>query len=243
MKQLQALKFCAVAAAATVGFSFLVNEKSAEFLSRAFITPEQRQNVVRVDVDHKNGNTDKGSGVLIRSDLVLTAHHVVRDRRNDSTVVVRFKGGIRREAKVLRESKKWDIALLQFDSVLFTPARPAERSVIKQQTVTICGFPGGGDYAEAIGRVVGFRSPDRTSDPDLFVVNQKCESGMSGGPVFNESGEVVGTLFGTLRFANCTGLDIIKEFLYERPIPRQDRQRAITIPSEVDGINPHDTGR
>ena len=242
MKFVKAFKFCAVATFATVCISFLINEENAQFLSRAFITPEQRQSVVRVDVDHENGNSDKGSGVLIRSDLVLTAQHVVRDRRSDSTVTVRFKGGLVREAKVLRESKKWDIALLQFDSVLYTPAQPAQRSAIKQQSVIICGFPKGGDYVEAVGRVVGFRSPDRTSDPDLFVVNHKCESGMSGGPVFNESGEVVGTLFGTLRFANCTGLDIIKEFLHEQSIPRQDRAgRNLARPGPSDESDPHST--
>jgi len=240
MKFFKALKFCAFAAFATVGVSFLINEDSADFLSRAFITPEQRQSVVRVDVDHTNGNTDKGSGVLIRADLVLTADHVVRDAKSGSKVIITFKGGLRREAEILKTSKLWDLALLQFDSVLYTPAKPAKMTAIKQQVVTICGFPHGGDYVEAIGRVVGFRSPDRTSKPNLFVVNQACESGMSGGPVFNDSGDVVGTLFGSLRFANCTGLDVIKEFIHEQPIPRQDRKRTPKEHGEPDGGDSHE---
>jgi len=241
MKTLKALKFCTLAIFATVGVSYLFNEDSVQLLSRAFITPEQRQSVVRVDVDHTNGNTDKGSGVLIRADLVLTADHVVRDAKSDSKVIITFKSGLKREGEILKTSKKWDLALIQFDSVLFTPARPAKRAAIKTQTVTICGFPGGGDYVEAIGRVVGFRSPDRTSEPHLFVVNHKCESGMSGGPVFNDSGDVVGTLFGSLRFANCTGLDVIKEFLHEQPIPRQDRRPTLPSFGPSDESNSHST--
>lgn len=241
MKTLRALHFCAVAAAVTIGASFLINGKTAEFLSRTFSTPEQRQSVVRVDAEHTNGNGDKGSGVLIRSDLVLTAHHVIRDAKSDTKVIVTFKGGLKREAEILKTSKKWDLALLQFDSVLYTPARPAKHAAIKQQVVTVCGFPGGNDYEEVIGRVVGFRSPDRTSEPNLFVVNNRCESGMSGGPVFNDGGDVVGTLFGTLRFANCTGLDAIKEFIHEQSIPRQDHRRDIAGPPEFDEGDTHDS--
>jgi hypothetical protein len=90
---------------------------------------------------------------------------------------------------------------------------PAKRSVIKDQDVVICGFPKAGDYDEVRGRVVGFASPTRNSEDTLFTVSERAESGMSGGPVFNMNGDLVGVLFGSLRYANCTGLDAIKAFL------------------------------
>ena len=85
--------------------------------------------------------------------------------------------------------------------------------MIKNQDVVICGFPKGNDYDEVRGRVVAFRSPTMDGEDTLFIVSNRAVSGMSGGPVLNMGGEVVGVLFGSLRFANCTGLDAIKAFL------------------------------
>ncbi|MCI0564664.1 MAG: serine protease [Nitrososphaera sp.] len=227
MKYLRALKFCSFAILATLMVS-LVNE--SKVLSLSFEDIEQPQSVVRVECNHPM-MTEKGSGVLIRSDLILTAHHVIRDGltsgilKEDATVNVIFKNGLTRSANVIRFSKKWDLALLQFESVLIMPARPADSAAVRDQEVTVCGFPNGGDYQERAGRVVGFRSPDQTSKPGIFVVSNKCESGMSGGPVFDFNGDVVGILFGTLQFANCTGLEAINEFINES-IPREGEPEA-----------------
>ena len=177
---------------------------------------EQPQSVVRVEADHPDA-VEKGSGVLIRSNQVLTAHHVIRNAKTRSTIKIIFKNGTEREAKVLKSSKLWDIVLLEFEPVLIPPASLAKRPAVKGEKVVICGFPGGKDYAERGGRVSGFRHPDKNAEPHLFEANVECESGMSGGPAFNERGEIVGTLFGTLRYANCTGLQPIMELLNEQP--------------------------
>lgn len=187
-------------------------------LSKMLLTPKQPQCVVRVKAERSN-ESDLGTGVLISSDLVLTAHHVVRQ---GGKVTVEFKSGLTREAKVVKTSNLWDLALLQFDSVLYIPVQLADKAAVKQDVITIGGFPGSKEYTERSGRVVGFRSPDRNSDDFIFVVGNRCESGMSGGPAFKD-GKLVGILFGTLRFANCTGLEAIKEFIYEQSISRQDR--------------------
>lgn len=231
MRYLNALKYCLLAAAIAVVSSFVVTEENVEGLGKSFTVPEQRQSVVRIGVELPSGVSDHGSGVLIRSDLALTNHHVVRERGKKGRVTVTFKGGLTREATVLKESKVWDVALLQFDSVLLVPARPADKPARRQQEVTICGFPGNGDYEERSGRVVGFRGPNPTSPQNWFVVNNRCESGMSGGPVFDDNGEVVGILFGSLRFANCVGLDALKEFIHVQPIPRQDRTQDNPTPT------------
>lgn len=181
----------------------------------------QPESVVRVEANHTNGNAEKGSGVLIRSNQVLTANHVIIDADASSVIKVIFKDGTERTATVSKSTKLWDLALLTFEPVMVKPSPLAARSAANGDKLTICGFPGGGNYAEREGRVVGFRSPDKTAKPNLFVVSVKCESGMSGGPAFNERGEVVGTLFGTLKDANCTGLQAIKELLNERQLQYQ----------------------
>jgi S1-C subfamily serine protease len=168
--------------------------------------------VVKVHVERDSGG-ELGSGCLIRSDLVLTCHHVIRDARPGDRITVRFKSGDVSAALVDRVDKTQDLALLRISPVIIPAARPARRGVIKDQDVVICGFPGGSDYQEIRGRVVGFRSPTRGGNDTLFLVSERAESGVSGGPVLNMGGEVVGVLFGSLRFANCTGLEAIKEFL------------------------------
>lgn len=237
-KYVNAEKYSAAAILVSAAIGLVANE--SHMLGKMFSTPDQPQSVVRVHCEHPNGNGEHGSGVLIRSDLVLTAQHVVRDRGNTGEVTVEFKSGLKRVAEVIKEDKTLDVALLQFDSVFYIPARPADKAAVKQQPVTICGFPKNAEYAEKAGRVVGFRSPTKTSEPTLFVVSNRCESGMSGGPVFDAEGRVVGTLFGTLRFANCTGLDAIKEFIHAQPIPRQDRREDDSeVACEIDGDCSH----
>lgn len=244
----RALKFSAFAVATAAVIGFVATPDTATYLGKAFGVGKQPQSVVRVHSNHndRDSNSEHGSGVLIRSDLVLTAHHVVRDiltkdgtLKNGATVEIEFKNGLTKSGSVVKYSKDLDLALLQFDSVLFVPARPADRPAAKEQPVTICGFPKNGEYDERSGRVVGFRGSTRTSKPDLFVVNIRCDSGMSGGPVFNPDGEVVGTLFGTLRFANCTGLDAIREFINE-DVPRQ---KSFGSDSEITGSPTEDSTR
>lgn len=182
-------------------------------LAKTFLGDTQPSSVVRVTVDH-GMEADKGSGCLIRADLILTCHHVIRDFKPGSKVTVEFKDGLVREATIDKVNKTIDLALLRIEPVIIPAASPARRAAIKRQEVVISGFPGGGGYSEVRGRVVGFRSSSpRQPEPEFFVVNNRAKSGMSGGPVFNMGGEVVGVLFGSVQFANCTGLDAIKSFL------------------------------
>lgn len=172
----------------------------------------QPQTVVKVVVD-EGTERQLGSGVLIKQNQVLTCHHVVRDRTKDGVVTVQFANGMVKEAKVIKEDKTWDLALLEFSPVYFFPTSLATKPVEKKDVVKICGFPGGKEYKEVVGSVVGFRSPTTRSDPYMFTVSEQAKSGMSGGPVFNHKKELVGILFGSRIYANCTGLQAIQEFL------------------------------
>jgi len=201
----------AVAIACSVGITLYMQ---GPIMSGAMFTSiEQPAFVVRVGVDGGMRGGEHGSGCLVRSDMVLTCHHVIRDARATDKIIVEFKDGLRRPATVVKTDKLQDLALLRIEPVIIPAARPAKRAVIKNQDVTICGFPNNNEYDEVRGRVVDFRSPTRDGDDTLFVVSNRADSGMSGGPVLNMGGEVVGVLFGSLRFANCTGLEAIKTFL------------------------------
>jgi S1-C subfamily serine protease len=180
--------------------------------AKSFLYAEQPVNVVKIRVDHGN-EADIGSGSLIRGDLVLTNNHVVRDYRAGDTIEVEFKTDLVRTGKIIKVDSKWDLAVIQIKPVLYPVVRPAAKAVIKGQTVNICGFPKGKEYGEKRGRVYNFRSPTSKDPSFLFTVNVKSISGMSGGPVFNDGGELVGVLFGSKVYSNCVGLQAIKQFL------------------------------
>ena len=173
---------------------------------------EQPLSVVKVVVNGQQF-TDSGSGCLIRGDMVLTNHHVIRDFRPGDKLTVEFRDGLVREGYIVQSCPTWDLAAIRIDPVLFPVARPAAKPVIKGQTVNICGFPHGVDFHQVRGKVSGFRSPKRNGPDYIFVVNQRVIEGMSGGPVFNDGGEVVGILWGNRLFAHCTGLEAIRNFL------------------------------
>jgi S1-C subfamily serine protease len=177
-------------------------------VSSSFTDVEQPQFVVKVHV-----HDGSGTGSLVRSDLVLTCHHVIRDSRPGDRIYVEFKNGLERDATVVKVNKDTDLALLRIEPVLLSCAKPANKAAVKNQEVVIGGFPQGNEYAEVRGRVVDFHSYERNGPQVLFSVSNRVASGVSGGPVLNVSGDVVGVLFGSLRFAHCTGLDAIKDFL------------------------------
>ncbi len=192
---------------------------STALKSKIFLGDSQPAYVVNVTVAYNtlDQEQDQGTGTLIRSDLVLTCHHVVRDARPGDRVFVTFKHGMEREALVIKTDKDLDLAVLRIDPVITAAARASRKAAIKNQEVVIGGFPTVDKYQEIRGRVAGFRDATRNSPgKELFIVSQRSagmSGGMSGGPVFNMGGEVVGVLFGNLRYAHCTGLEAIKTFM------------------------------
>lgn len=208
----QTFYICGIAVGLAIAAVWMTD--TDQLLGKSFLYESQPINVVRVDDEHvRNNQTDKGSGCLIRGDLVLSAYHVVRDHRAGDKVKIRFSTDLVREGTIIKVDPKWDLSLIRIKPVLYPVVRPAGKSVMKGQTVNICGFPHGNEYAERRARVQGFRSPGPRDPQHMFTVRVRSESGMSGGPVFNDGGELVGVLFGTGTYSNCTGLQAIARFL------------------------------
>jgi len=144
----------------------------------------------------------------------------VKDRENNEAVVV-FKSGLERKGKVIKTDAVWDLALIQFDSVLLSPVKLSARNAQKGDVIVVGGFPHAKVYKETTGRVLRFFAPTKDTPEDIFTISDSCESGMSGSPAFMD-GDLVGIMWGSDRFAHCTDLVQIEEFLNEQ-IPRQDR--------------------
>lgn len=145
----------------------------------------------------ESSSTSLGSGVLVdinRSQgLVLTNWHVVRDSR--SAVLVQFPDGFQSAGTVVRWDEAWDLAALVIWKPRATPVTIAAAPPAIGDTLTIAGF-GRGPYREETGPCLDYLSPSTGYPREFVELKATARQGDSGGPIFNDRGELAGVLFG-----------------------------------------------
>lgn len=159
--------------------------------------PQQpHPSVARIKVPEQGG-TAYGSGTLVDArdeyGLVLTNWHVVQAATGP--IEVRFPDGFVSQARSLKVDSDWDLAALvvwrptcQPVKLSPVPPRPGDR-------LTICGY-GAGDYRAVSGRCTQFYAPRLDLPQELVELDVQARQGDSGGPIFNDRGELAGVLFG-----------------------------------------------
>ncbi len=167
-----------------------------------------------------------GSGVVIYNGpdytLLITCNHVVKECDSwtasfgqddrvwpctvDKTAVMKYG----------------DLALLRIHAALPLAAIPLAATTPRRgEPIFACGCPYGLRDLVAYGHVAGFTPRTFDKDPATFLMmNISVEPGMSGGPVCNEFGQIVGlakALYpeGTLCYS--TTVDNIRAFLGWKP--------------------------
>lgn len=139
------------------------------------------------------------SGVLIEQGI-LTAAHCVDD---EPTVRVALSAWVdeegeymraSRDARVVRVDAEADLALLALPAGWDGWLRPRTVAPVLGEPVVVCGHPVGLPYVCHSGHVSG---RTRHFSPGLhregwFTVDAGLIPGMSGGPVFDQSGQVLG---------------------------------------------------
>ncbi len=152
--------------------------------------------VVRVVVPEADG-TAYGSGTLIdvrdEYGLVLTNWHVVRNATGP--IEVNFPSGFASQARSLKVDSEWDLAALVIWRPPCEPVRMASRPPRPGDPLTICGY-GAGNYRAVTGRCTRFYAPRMELPQELVELDVEARQGDSGGPIFNERGELAGVLFG-----------------------------------------------
>jgi len=142
-----------------------------------------------------------GSGVLISADgKVLTAAHVVQTA---DAVGVEFAGGEIVEATILASDPAADLALLQVKSVP-EGVRAATLGDSDQtqpgDQIFVVGAPFGISRTLTVGYVSARRRSNGTfgsmESAELFQTDAAINSGNSGGPMFNLTGDVIGVVSG-----------------------------------------------
>jgi hypothetical protein len=152
--------------------------------------------VARIIVPEQSA-TAYGSGTLIdvrdEYGLVVTNWHVVRDAQGVVDVV--FPGGFRSRARPLKVDSDWDLAALVIWRPPIEPVQLADRPPQPGDRLTIHGY-GKGQYRIATGRCTSYYSPRIDFPQEMVELDVEAREGDSGGPIFNDRGQLAGVLFG-----------------------------------------------
>ncbi|MFM2096262.1 MAG: hypothetical protein RIS70_3386 [Planctomycetota bacterium] len=189
------------ACVASCGRTALANPPSIleSFFNRpnaAVVTEVPHPSVARIT--SIEGNVQSlGSGTLIdvrdRYGLVITNWHVIRDAKGD--VLVTFPNGFQSKAQILQVDQDWDLAAL----VIWRPElMPVPLTTVAPQPgdrLIIAGY-GSGKYRAVQGRCTQYVSPSPRLPHEMIELSAEARQGDSGGPIFNDRGELAGVLFG-----------------------------------------------
>ncbi|REJ94051.1 MAG: serine protease [Planctomycetota bacterium] len=152
--------------------------------------------VARLSVADASGHS-LGSGTLIyvtaEHGLVLTNWHVVRDAVGPIEVV--FADGFRSGGTVLKVDHDWDLAAVGIWRPPVEPVELANHPPQPGERLTIAGW-GSGNFREASGRCLQYLSPGDGHPFEIVELGAEARQGDSGGPIFNERGQLAGVLLG-----------------------------------------------
>ena len=142
------------------------------------------------------GNRWTGSGFVIHAGHIATNHHVV-DNMSIGFAKLVGKEEVYPVEAILEVDKERDLAVIKVGGI-DAPALPLGDSDTVQidDRVYIAGNPRGLEVLFSDGIISAIRGD---STDKIFQMTAPISQGSSGGPVFNEKGEVIGVSFVTLR--------------------------------------------
>lgn len=151
-----------------------------------------------------------GSGVYIGGGNYLTANHVVNGL---STVDIVTTNGETRKADVVWTSKDYDIAMIRADSPDTQEANLNCNVIPVGDEIRAQGNPMMLNFVTAYGHIA--KLPETLDHwKSAYIVDMVTVQGMSGGPVLDKNGDIVGITVGVLYMplgmsASMTGLGAV----------------------------------
>lgn len=172
-------------------------------------------------VKHQDGH---GSGLIVGQDRILTAHHVTE---GDGLKVSFFKGPSL-DGRVVWGDAERDLALLDVDVPEGYPitSLSCERPVSGQHVMTV-GHPIQSEWV-----LVGGYLPNSEVVADQYMsLGFPISLGTAGGPVFDDSGEVIGMILAILaeRVPNALDNSTLKDTGVGLMRPASDFCRSVGI--------------
>jgi serine protease Do len=150
-----------------------------------------------------------GSGFYLhKHKLIVTNSHVVSGLKE---IVMSSKNIKRREAKVIYDDPKYDLAFISTEEIkIKTPLTLSTKSVNDGDKVVAIGHPYGLNYTATQGIVS--KASRLQGELEYIQIDAAINPGNSGGPVLNEQGEVIGV--NTFIIQNSNNLGFALPFHY-----------------------------
>lgn len=137
--------------------------------------------------------------------------------------------------------RTWDLALVELPPVAVEPVRLAPEAPQAGQWLTACGYGPDGQFRCVRGQLRGYVATERTGRFETLSLSGAARQGDSGGPVFNEAGQLVGVIWGSDgRMIVATSCGRIREFLrrllpWWEPKPGLEEHWPVPQPVPADG--------
>ncbi len=157
-------------------------------------TPEETYNSVVVVYTE----TGVGSGFSVKEDLIITNAHVVGNNKN---VEINLYDGTAIKGKVIKSDIDKDLALIKIEKSL-TPLNINEDNLSIGQEVYAIGAPKDMAYTMTKGIISAL---DRQLGKNTYIqIDASVNSGNSGGPLVDDTGNVIGII--TLKANDAEGI-------------------------------------
>ena len=134
-----------------------------------------------------------GSGFHVGGGIIITAAHVVRGYVVGS---IEWEDGGRREGTMLWETALYDVGAIQVADAPTAAANIECRNPGIGEKLTAYGNPGGDNFLAIPATVVGKPRPRAPNWQTVVPLSLGAQGGISGGPVFDADGDVVGIVVG-----------------------------------------------
>lgn len=186
-----------------------INEAAAESVA------EVRRSLVQIVSEEGS----IGAGTIWHPDgLVISNAHVVSGREERRNLAVVLQDGTRYPAQVIAIDKERDLAALAIDGQeLPTIAIGNSSALHAGQWLMASGHPWGVLDAITAGVVIGLgeKLPEVGDTKSWIALDMKMRPGHSGGPLFNEVGEIVGinTMIRGPEVSFAVPVDEVKQFI------------------------------
>ena len=161
----------------------------------------------------KSASTVTGTGIVMDEEgYILTNFHVIQSAYNDGApIVVMDYDGNEYEAEVIGVETDSDLAVLKIDAEGLVPANLGDSDDIRVgQPIYTVGNPLGElTYTMTSGIVSALDrriTTDENITVNMFQIDAAVNSGNSGGPVYNTSGQVIGVVTAKYSLDGMEGL-------------------------------------
>ena len=147
----------------------------------------------------KKTHANLASGVVIHEDgIVLTNHHVVGNKmpRTLGMGAMTHDGKAFLVEEVLAADEKSDVVILKLANAKGLPAAPVFRDEPVGNVATIISNPHGRFFTLSHGRVSRYHMSSK--GVPMMNVTADYAKGSSGGPIFNDRGDVIGLVANTV---------------------------------------------